>query len=226
MAWYIIEINSWSHLEQILNTFGGRVAPRSELYYRGQADADWGLTDSLTRLVGAETPIPVALKIEQEAREKFMEQAHLFLDPQILPAAQSVEGWWSLMQHFGAPTRLLDWTASPYVATYFAVADRWDKAGAIWFFSESDLRTYSLKIISERNRHLGGEAVTAALYFTVDSPEFVLPNRPRSYPNICMITQQGRFTLPGRILSDHGALIGTIIRGRGKRRNILRRQVR
>jgi hypothetical protein len=38
------------------------------------------------------------------------------------------------MQHYGAPTRLLDWTASPYVAAYFAVSDHLDENGAIWAF--------------------------------------------------------------------------------------------
>jgi FRG domain len=55
-----------------------------------------------------------------------------------LPEADQYVDWLAIMQHYGAPTRLLDFTRSFYVAAFFAI-EMTDRDCAIWAVNEEHL---------------------------------------------------------------------------------------
>ncbi len=87
--------------------------------FRGQANADWGLQSSLERVVGEAWSKVNAKKFEDYSLRQFKSKFHLYDRENVLP--DSKLAWLSIMQHYGVPTRLVDFTESPYVAMYFAL---------------------------------------------------------------------------------------------------------
>jgi hypothetical protein len=79
-----------------------------------QTSLERALTDAGVSLSGASD-------FEQQMLKEFKRRAHHHVNP--LPNHGDVLGWLALMQHYGAPTRLLDWTYSFYVAAFFALAE-------------------------------------------------------------------------------------------------------
>ncbi|HEX8604195.1 MAG TPA: FRG domain-containing protein [Pseudoduganella sp.] len=88
--------------------------------FRGQQDAGWPLQTSLARYLQAYVPDRSSWRLREErAIRIFRRKAHNYLDnPAVLDNALRCL---ALMQHHGAPTRLLDFTKSPFVAVFFAL---------------------------------------------------------------------------------------------------------
>jgi hypothetical protein len=121
-----VAIDSWLDLQEKL--FQSAWQPdirrfRAQSAYRGVMDAASELTTSLMRLG------PGFERMERHLLRNFRKYAHRDAVPN-----DSNWNWLTLAQHHGLPTRLMDWTFSPYVAMHFATAvpEEFDRDGAIW----------------------------------------------------------------------------------------------
>jgi FRG domain-containing protein len=107
----------------------GRYA-RPGWIYRGQADAKWSLRTSFERCCDRHRIKPgFRIGVEQELFREFRRAYHEHATH--VPGEEAVVEWLSLMQHYGGPTRLLDFTYSIYVAAYFATETTTTDA-AVW----------------------------------------------------------------------------------------------
>ena len=115
---------------------------RMSYMFRGQVNADWMVESSFRRTycdkngfraVDDMTERYLRIK-ELEILATFMRDTHCHL--QHVPC-DTVE-WLSLMRHYGAPTRIVDFTMSPFVALYFAVSTNAGRPCAVWAFPMED----------------------------------------------------------------------------------------
>ncbi len=105
-------------------------------WWRGHAKADWRLEAQVHR---KDPENPGHSYDERALIGHFVSRAPSRSHKQC-PDAHDHFGWLFLAQHYGLPTRLLDWTENPLVAAYFAVErPDDDDDGCIWGLSPSAL---------------------------------------------------------------------------------------
>jgi hypothetical protein len=114
-------IDSWDELlkwyQFLSKTPGGQ---GKGWIFRGEKSVKFDLTTSLERaakISGHNLKMVPAL--ENKLLREFKRRLHHYTND--LPEKNDRLEWLALMQHYGAPTRLLDWTYSFFVAAYFAI---------------------------------------------------------------------------------------------------------
>jgi hypothetical protein len=129
-------LTSWVELEARLATYDHRWA------FRGMGNAMWPLQTSLERLL-----VSPVVEAERYLLTAFQRRAHHHVRD--CPEPDDYLEWLALMQHHGAPTRLLDCTRSPYVALFFAL-ERPDPSGqaCVWAINVEECKRSAINILA------------------------------------------------------------------------------
>lgn len=169
--------------------------------FRGHASHRWPLLSTLSRHFGLAGVHPDAWAIqERRILRIFKRQAHLLL-PNVPEGSDEFE-WLALMQHHGAPTRLLDFSWSPYVAAFFALA-RANEPATVWALHPPTLlshaETISPTLRGTRRQDLGrwfSEAFEPEL--NQKQLRFAVLGEPHRM-NRRLTAQSGTFVVPGTL---------------------------
>lgn len=196
--WYTtIPISSWSELQ---SEYEKRFALRGRQWvFRGHQLKKWDLKPSLERVVRDRFNLPQDKIgwIEEYLLRHFQRHLHRLQTP--VPDEADTLQWLALMQHHGAPTRLLDWTYSCYIALFFALESALlDSTCAVWAIDQ----VWLFRKLQQRK--------AAAAAFRIDrelrlpsAAKAILECKTRSvaplvpfYVNERLAVQQGVFLVP------------------------------
>ncbi len=201
-------------LFKLLSTKQFTRAVQPSYVYRGQSKSKWSLEPSLTRLckeLGYDEK--QAIRVENRALRHFKSRAHLHLVRDL--QNKDLVAWWSEMQHYRAPTRVLDWTSSPLVALYFAVNESWEEDGAIWSFHVNSLveRSVPDEVADNVDFMINFESEKFFCppegHLSASKPLLLFAQQSRL--NERMVAQQGSFTVSQNVLADHADEIERIM---------------
>ena len=103
--------------------------------FRGQGDSQWRLASRLERVLKNRFPWNTTPPAGLELHLLWEFKRPLYRYSVHLPDQADFLEWLSLMRHYGAPTRLVDWTYSFWVALFFAVETaELNQTSAVWAF--------------------------------------------------------------------------------------------
>lgn len=170
-----IIIDSWARLQDELFKGSWNEAInryRSPFVFRGLSDRSYRLETSLMRLGGPYGPL------ERHLLRNFRKYAQ--------SDAGEFGSFWHLLavaQHHGLPTRLLDWTYSPYVALHFATSslERIGVDGVIWVVDFEKAHDQLPSPLRSLLRSEGAQAFTVELLTEIRPHEKMVTSEEKAF---------------------------------------------
>jgi hypothetical protein len=247
-----IPIRNWRDAERAFDSFS---RDSSQWVFRGLTDAQYDLETTLDRdvgvLWGASGPLSskdpgvrraelrrvlqtgpakqAMWKVERRLLREFARQYHHFADNSSTP--EDALEWLSIMRHYGAPCRLLDFTYSWFVALFFAL-DGARGAASVWAIDmdwlDREVRSARRRILSPKARRLYEEdaqlrkdATSEAILWANPAKRGVVALNPRRL-NPRLVIQQGVFLCPLDVSAPFIDNLGALLTPSGVRDRLKR----
>ncbi|MES1222440.1 MAG: FRG domain-containing protein [Bacteroidota bacterium] len=142
-------------IEQINKKFPpSKYHRHKRLWFRGHANEKgkdtWKLTPGIYRIPS------ISSENDREQLERHLAQDFRIQSAELRRGFNNASDLYFLQQHYGMPTRLLDWTNSPLAALFFAVSENHDVDGDIYMMDAYELGpTQKAKYLESRKDFKG-----------------------------------------------------------------------
>jgi hypothetical protein len=183
---------------------------------RGQARRYAGLVPSIDRNELKHLSRSQKLIRERQSINLFRTTARFFTHPGEQGALTDDIVALMVLRHYNVPTRLLDWSVSPYVAAYFATCGHKTDDGEIWGFDEpmyEDTGKQQWRKWPETTTDRSGDPskfdakLTA---FSMDEPpDWFICGFYTGFPR--QDAQDGRYTMAARFGRDHAEAVANLL---------------
>jgi hypothetical protein len=186
-----IRVDNWEDAVVLGKGIAGHV-------FRGQSDAKWLLSTTIERAARRYGfPNDALRNRELVLLNNCQRRAHHYVDDP--PSLEDRLEWLAWMQHHGAPTRLLDFSHSFYVAAFFSMESA-EQGASIWALSTEFTMVHTSNLLSETKSMFGlkeeSRTVLQAHLSGRQTSTCVMLVEPQRM-STRLAVQQGCFVVPG-----------------------------